>query len=507
VKPPLIPSLALGCISAVCGFAVFAQVTQQSQTKQARGLIRNLPGAFQGFTIVAPLRSTSTYLVDMEGEVVHEWRSRYTPTFGIYLLANGSLLRAARDPDNPHFNVGGYGGIVQEIAWDSTVTWEYKHSNRHHAQHHDIEILPNGNVILLAWERKSAQEALMAGRDPEMITGLGLWPEHLIEVRPIRPTGGEVVWEWHVWDHLIQDRDPRLENFGKVEEHTELVNINGDSGHRRESDGELARLRALGYIADSPRANDQRGGGDKQKADWNHANSVSYNPKLDQIALSVRHFGEIWIIDHSTTTEVAAGHDGGIGGRGGDLLYRWGNPQTYRGAGVAGQQQLFSQHDARWIPDGFPGAGNLTVFNNGRGRPDGDYSSVDEIELPLHDRSEDRPRSAGPHAGARIVWSFSGSKAARFYASHISGAERLPNGNTLVCIGDQGRIFEVTPKSEIVWDYLNPISGGITRELPPWMPPASGRAASETDPYGLPRASRISPDHPGLARLAKTGTR
>ena len=152
----------------------------------------------------------------------------------------------------------------------------------------------------------------MAGRDPEMITGLGLWPEHLIEVRPIRPTGGEVVWEWHVWDHLIQDRDPRLENFGKVEEHTELVNINGDSGHRRESDGELARLRALGYIVDSPQVGDQQGGGDKQKADWNHANSVSYNPRLDQIALSVRHFDEIWIIDHSTTTEVAAGHGGGI---------------------------------------------------------------------------------------------------------------------------------------------------------------------------------------------------
>ena len=148
----------------------------------------------------------------MKGKVVHEWKSRYTPTFGIHLLANGNLLRAGRDPNNPHFDVGGQGGIVQEITWDGSIAWEYVYSNRQHAQHHDIEPLPNGNVLLLAWERKTALEASTAGRNPEMLVGTGLWSEHLVEVRPIRPSGGEVVWEWHLWDHLFQDRDPKFKN-------------------------------------------------------------------------------------------------------------------------------------------------------------------------------------------------------------------------------------------------------------------------------------------------------
>jgi len=470
----LLRSLTVGLTIVFSASAVFGQGGPTSRPQPGRGLVRNLPGAYQGYTVVAPLRSTSTYLVDMEGEVVHEWESEYTPTFGLHLLANGNLLRAGHDPSNPHFEVGGQGGIVQEIAWDGKVVWEFMYSNRHHVQHHDIEPMPNGNVMLLAWERKTTREGLMAGRDPKLLAGTGLWPEHLVEIRPLRPKGGEIVWEWHLWDHLIQDRDPRLRSFGKVEEHPELVNINGDSGHRRESD-------------------------------WNHANSVSFNPGLDQIALSVLRFSEIWIIDHSTTTEEAAGHSGGTGGRGGDLLYRYGNPQTYLGAGFADQQRLFNQHDARWIPDGWPGAGNLTVFNNGRGRPDGEYSSVDEIRLPRNGHGRFESKDGASFAAAEQVWSFAGSNTARFFSEHISGAERLPNGNTLVCIGEHGRIFEITPKFEIVWDFINPIAGEVREQLPPWLPPSTTGAPMEMNPYGLLRASRIPWNHPGLARLTKTG--
>jgi len=501
----LLRSLTVGLTIVFSASAVFGQGGPTSRPQPGRGLVRNLPGAYQGYTVVAPLRSTSTYLVDMEGEVVHEWESEYTPTFGLHLLANGNLLRAGHDPSNPHFEVGGQGGIVQEIAWDGKVVWEFMYSNRHHVQHHDIEPMPNGNVMLLAWERKTTREGLMAGRDPKLLAGTGLWPEHLVEIRPLRPKGGEIVWEWHLWDHLIQDRDPRLRSFGKVEEHPELVNINGDSGHRRESDEELSQLRALGYIVDSPSATDRQNDSANQKSDWNHANSVSFNPGLDQIALSVLRFSEIWIIDHSTTTEEAAGHSGGTGGRGGDLLYRYGNPQTYLGAGFADQQRLFNQHDARWIPDGWPGAGNLTVFNNGRGRPDGEYSSVDEIRLPRNGHGRFESKDGASFAAAEQVWSFAGSNTARFFSEHISGAERLPNGTTLVCIGEHGRIFEITPKFEIVWDFINPIAGEVREQLPPWLPPSTTGAPMEMNPYGLLRASRIPWNHPGLARLAKTG--
>src|SRR5262249_52369420 len=151
----------------------------------------------------------------------------------------------------------------------------------------------------------------------------------------------------------------------------------GDGGPRpnetEEDRRNLARLRALGYIgAGGTRTNRQFRG---FLADWTHANPVSYNAKLDQVMVSPRGFSEFWIIDHSTSKAEAAGHKGGRHGKGGDLLYRWGNPEAYR-AGTAADRRLFSQHDPHWIPEGLQGAGHVLVFNNGGGRPDGNYSSV-----------------------------------------------------------------------------------------------------------------------------------
>ena len=71
--------------------------------------------------------------------------------------------------------------------------------------------------------------------------------------------------------------------------------------------------------------------------DWTHFNAVDYNADLDQIVVSLRNFSEIWIIDHSTTTKEAAGREpAGESGKGGDLLYRWGNPRVYRAGTAAG---------------------------------------------------------------------------------------------------------------------------------------------------------------------------
>jgi len=431
-----------------------------------------------GYVLFSPLLSTATYLIDTTGAVVHLWESDFAPGASVYLLENGHLLRPARDPELPFFAGGGQGGRIQEFTWEGEPVWDFVVASSRTMQHHDIEPLPNGNVLALVWERKSREEAIRAGRRPELVTDAGLWPDCILELEPRPPTGGQIRWEWHVFDHLVQDHDPALPNYGQLANHPELVDINGDQAPQSPTDEALERLQALGYVLRGASAPDLR-------ADHLHTNSVAYNPTLDQVALSVSRFGELWIIDHGTTTAEAAGHSGGRAGRGGDLLYRWGNPRSY-GRGSTKDQQLFGQHDVRWISRGLPGAGNLMVFDNGSGRPGGDYASVVEVTPPL---AGDRSYTLLPGVAfgpARPTWTYPAPGRPSFRADFLSGAHRLPNGNTFICAGPSGRFFEVTARGDSVWEYHNPFSGDA--------PNPAGDPA-----HSVFRATHVPPDHPALA--------
>ena len=276
----------------------------------------------------------------------------------------------------------------------------------------------------------------------------------IYEIQPTGKTTGKVVWEWHVWDHLIQDHDSAKANFGDVGAHPELVDLNFGEGAIASivaKKGELEKLRAIGYVGSaSP--------GQKPapvRADWMHSNAVAYNAELDQVLFNVLEFNEFWIIDHGTTTAEAAGHTGGKLGKGGDLLYRWGNPRAYR-AGAVKDQKLFGQHNTHWIPKGLPGEGHLLVFNNGGRRIGGAHSSVDELVLPVGVDGRYEHKAGTAYGPDEPVWSYTAPKRSEFLAPFISGANRLPNGNTLICSGPNGTIFEVTPKKEVVWKYVNP---------------------------------------------------
>src|SRR5690349_3966705 len=182
----------------------------------------------------------------------------------------------------------------------------------------------------------------------------------VLKIKPTGKTTGEIVRRWHAWDHLIQNHDPAKANYGKIGEHPELIDVNLTEA--RFGTLPLHPIdRLVGPIRDLKEAPRRRGDFSR---DWTHVNSVAYHPQLDQIILSVRAFSEIWIIDHGTTTAEAAAHEGGRYGKGGDLLYRWGNPAAY-GAGTKADQRLFKQHDAHWIPPTYPGAGHILLFNNG----------------------------------------------------------------------------------------------------------------------------------------------
>jgi hypothetical protein len=415
--------------------------------------------AFAGYTLFAPSTSKTTYLVDMWGRLVHSWESDYLPGLAVYLNEDGNLLRTAA-VGNEVFKGGGAGGLVQEIDWDGNVVWEFEYSSEKYLSHHDVEKLPNGDLLMIAWELRTSGEIAAAGRDPDLQPG-DLWVDTVIEVRPEGSKGGSVVWKWDLWDHLIQDFDPEKDNYGTVEDHPELVDFNFTGTN------EIMR-------------------------DWTHTNAVDYNESLDQIALSVHNMSEIWIIDHSAAIEEAASHAGGLSGKGGDILYRWGNPQVYR-AGTADDQKLFSQHDVKWIDQGYPGEGNLLVFNNGLHRPEGMYSSVDEITPPVGEIG-DYTLAGEAWGPLEQEWVYTAEPPEGMYAYMTSGAQRLPNGNTLITLGPGGHFYEVTSSKKIVWEYVCPV--GPSGTFQQGIPVAQLDKGSLNN--GVFRATRYAPGYPGL---------
>lgn len=434
----------LVCLTLMLAAAATAQRGPE-RAEAATGLLRNSPLATPGYTLISPIMSTTTYLVGLDGNVVHTWESEYPPGNVAYLLENGHLLRTASlgHQGSRTFHGGGSGGRVEEFTWDGTLVWSFELANDTALLHHDIERLPNGNVLMIAWELKTREDAIAAGRDAAAVGADGLWTDFLIEVKPTPPSGGEIVWEWHVWDHLIQDHDADKANFGYVGAHPERIDVNPIGWVEEVSTEDMEQLEALGYVTAPRGPQDQA-----QHADWNHTNAVAYNAELDQIALSIFGFNELWIIDHGTTTEEAAGPAG-------DLLYRWGNPRAYR-AGSVKDQMLYKQHDVHWIAPGLPGAGHLLIFNNGMGRPDGTYSSILEIAPPVDESGHYARPKEGPFGPTAPLWQYASAPKESFYSMNISGAHRLASGNTLICSGVGGRVFEVTPEMETVWEYVVP---------------------------------------------------
>jgi len=297
----------------------------------------------------------------------------------------------------------------------------------------------------------------------------------LLEVQPTGKTTGKVVWEWHAWDHVIQEFDSQKANHGEVAAHPELIDLNYGQGTLAAmiaKPEELEKLRAIGYVGGANRQNQ------RPQADWLHVNALAYNAELDQIMLTVHEFSEIWVIDHGTTTAEAAGHSGGRYGKGGDLLYRWGNPAAYR-AGAVKDQKLFGPHNGQWIDKGLPGEGHMLIFNNGMRRTGGAYSTVDEIVPPVDAKGHYLSTPGKAFEPEKPVWSYVAPKRTDFFAGFISGAQRLPNGDTLICSGPNGTVFEVTPKAETVWKYVNPSKGG-----PPMGGPGGGPRGGRGGPPG-----------------------
>ena len=374
------------------------------------------------FSVSSGIGSSNTYVINNNYDVVNKWDHELS-TIGIpHLNHDGSIILQFRSIEHSFGNSHGpIGGIFKKLDWHGNEVWSNNFFSNSFHSHHDFEVMPNGNILILGWEKKTYSEALNVGR---ISVENEIWPLAIYEVALNSINQFEIVWEWHIWDHLIQDVDSSLSNFGIIKNHPELIDIN------------------IGQFTNP------------NEGDWLHTNAIAYNSDLDQIVFSSKHFNEIFIIDHSTTTLQASGHDGGNSDKGGDILYRWGNPINY-GRGTNSDQKLNAQHGVHWIPLAYPGAGKLLIFNNNPSDTASNSnqfgnSSVVEL-LPLINTDGNYFLTADSIYGPEeydLIYGDDNS----FFSSFQSGAYRLKNGNTIITVTQEKSLFEISQDGQIIWD-------------------------------------------------------
>ena len=365
-----------------------------------------------GVTLIDPGYRKPFYLINNDKEVIGEFAGEYLSF--MQLLPNGNILGSSNMYSDTFRDGGGHTGCIEEYRPDGSLVWRIALASDDFIHHHDVQKLANGNILAVTWERVSANEAIALGRNPEHVAENGdFWFDGLLEVNPLT---AEVVWEWSVKNHLIQDFDPNKSNYGVVADNPGKLDIN-----------------AINFSSDGSVA-----------PDWTHVNALDYNEDLDQIIFSSNYMWEVYVVDHGITAFEAQGDAG-------DFLYRWGKPLNYdRGDEDSGM--LFAQHDVHWIPAGLPGAGNIMIFNNGSD-PERPYTTVVEFTPDMNADGSYNLGEDGAYAPTELAWEYVPKEGEVFFSWFISGAQRLPNGNTLVNHGADSRMREVTPDGDIVWEY------------------------------------------------------
>jgi hypothetical protein len=435
--------------------------------------------AYNGYTLFGT-RGTS-YLVDMEGHVVHTWSLGTNPRF----TEAGTLLDAVGgNPSNQN--------TWRELDWNGNIKWSYTETRSGYHGHHDFAKIYNPKLgdstfIYIANKDLTAQQCLDAGCSPSN-NYTGAQMDAIVEV----DRKGNIIWEWCFFDHVVQDLDATKANYG--------------------------------VVANTPGKIDLNIRGNPVKSDWMHCNSLDYNQELDMIVINSVH-GEFYVIDHGNTfiKNNAAGSIALAAGTAGDFKYRFGDPAKYDKGdpplvldnwekATAGHKQLWGSHDIQWIKPGLPGAGNFLVFCNGQNLFElTGQSYIIQINPYLNSSGVNTgtfvsPPTAGynvvnspdanlmkekKNVSKQIVWTYSSKNNTSFFSTIGSSAQRLPNGNTLVCSMNDGHFFEVRPAdTSIVWEYINPMTRNGIKKI-------------KTDNYptynGVFRAYRYTADHPALA--------
>jgi hypothetical protein len=422
-----------------------------------------------------------TYLIDMEGNVVHKWRTITAAYRGktyfiektARLTEKGTIIQGIMTETGAK-----PGSLMQELDWNGNPVREFIDRREGYIYHHSFKRIWNKKlndwtIVFTSQIPMTQQQAVAAGADPSRQWNAA--PDGVVEM----DMNGNVVWEWWTLDHVVQDKNPSWPNYGIIKDHPEKIDLNWGAGLR---------------------------------GNFTHQNALDYNETLDQIVVSNSTMSEFYVIDHGNTFVAGnfAASKARAAGPAGDILYRWGNPNVYdSGKGPSyeadgnrsseGDQQLHFHHDIQWVKDGLPGAGNFLVFNNGARRAGGYRSEVVEINpyAGTYPNAGYLSEIAAGGASKQRVWNFTSVEPNSFYSAHISGVQRLPNGNTLVMSGRHGHIFQVTREREVVWEYIVPVMDIVAPNAT--LKDIYKKVISDKDHNWTFAAHWYPADHPGLA--------
>ena len=383
-----------------------------SQSLYGQGVQLHTDQAMDGYTLYES--GNTAVLIDNCGHLLHEWNdvaAQYHPK----LMPNGNIIY-----------IESFSRDIVEKDWNDNTINKLSINSSNIFLDYEVIIMPNGNYLCLARKSFSQSQFESLGYNYGSTQGDGIGnPSQVDMVVEVDRNTGNIVWQWNVADHVIQERDPSKGNFGVVADHPELLNMDAIATY-----------------------------------DWTFQesfmiNGFDYNAELDQIVLSIRKMSEIVIIDHSTTTAEAAGHSGGNSGKGGDILYRWGNPQNY-GQGDGTERELYFQHNPNWIKYGSL-KGNIIMYNNGLNRPGTNYSAVPIINTEVDVNGDYTIQGNGIYSPEEPSLEYSPGPSGLgyygFYSGYTSAAKILTNGNVLVTVGGDDEIFEMTPDGSVVWIY------------------------------------------------------